>query len=55
VGKGGVVRDEVARTDALQKVKRAAEALGLVVLGVTDSPILGPAGNREALLAARKA
>jgi 23S rRNA (cytidine1920-2'-O)/16S rRNA (cytidine1409-2'-O)-methyltransferase len=54
VGKGGVVRDEAARAEAVQRVARATEALGLVLLGVTDSPLLGPAGNREALLAARK-
>ncbi len=53
VAKGGVVRDEAARAAAVARVQQAAEALGLVVLGVTDSPILGPAGNREALLAAR--
>jgi 23S rRNA (cytidine1920-2'-O)/16S rRNA (cytidine1409-2'-O)-methyltransferase len=55
VGKGGVVRDEAARAAAVEKVARAATELGLLVLGVTDSPLLGPAGNREALLAARKA
>jgi 23S rRNA (cytidine1920-2'-O)/16S rRNA (cytidine1409-2'-O)-methyltransferase len=54
VGKGGVVRDEAARAEAVQRVARAAEALGLLLLGVTDSPLLGPAGNREALLGARK-
>ena len=54
VGKGGVVRDERARTEAVERVQKVAEALGLQLLGVTDSPILGPAGNREALLAARK-
>ena len=54
VGKGGVVRDEAARAEAVQRVARAVEALGLLLLGVTDSPLLGPAGNREALLAARK-
>ncbi len=54
VGKGGVVRDEAARAEAMQRVARAVEALGLLLLGVTDSPLLGPAGNREALLAARK-
>jgi 23S rRNA (cytidine1920-2'-O)/16S rRNA (cytidine1409-2'-O)-methyltransferase len=54
VGKGGVVRDEGARAEAVQRVARAVEGLGLVLLGVTDSPLLGPAGNREALLAARK-
>jgi 23S rRNA (cytidine1920-2'-O)/16S rRNA (cytidine1409-2'-O)-methyltransferase len=54
VGKGGVVRDEAARSEAVHRVERAARDLGLLLLGVTDSPILGPAGNREALLAARK-
>ncbi|MGO8971674.1 MAG: TlyA family RNA methyltransferase [Myxococcaceae bacterium] len=54
VGKGGVVRDEGARTAAVKRVEAAAAALGLLLLGVTDSPILGPAGNREALLAAQK-
>jgi 23S rRNA (cytidine1920-2'-O)/16S rRNA (cytidine1409-2'-O)-methyltransferase len=54
VGKGGVVRDEVARTAAVARVVKVAEALGLRVLGVTASPLLGPAGNHEALLAAEK-
>jgi len=54
VGKGGVVRDEAARAAAIARVRAEVERLGLDVLGLTDSPILGPAGNREALLAARK-
>jgi 23S rRNA (cytidine1920-2'-O)/16S rRNA (cytidine1409-2'-O)-methyltransferase len=54
VGKGGVVREETARAAALAAVTKTALELGLDVQGVTDSPILGPAGNREALLAARK-
>jgi 23S rRNA (cytidine1920-2'-O)/16S rRNA (cytidine1409-2'-O)-methyltransferase len=54
VGKGGVVRDEVVRAQAIARVVSEVAALGLEVVGVTDSPILGPAGNREALLAARK-
>ena len=54
VGKGGVVRDEAARRDAVARIGRTAESLGLGILGVTDSPLLGPAGNREALLAALK-
>jgi 23S rRNA (cytidine1920-2'-O)/16S rRNA (cytidine1409-2'-O)-methyltransferase len=49
------VRDEAARTSAIERVVRFAKEQGLSVLGVTDSPIAGPAGNREALLAARKA
>jgi 23S rRNA (cytidine1920-2'-O)/16S rRNA (cytidine1409-2'-O)-methyltransferase len=54
VGKGGVVRDEAVRAAAVARVQGQVEALGLRVLGLTDSPILGPAGNREALLAALK-
>jgi 23S rRNA (cytidine1920-2'-O)/16S rRNA (cytidine1409-2'-O)-methyltransferase len=54
VGKGGVVRDEALRAEAVARVLAQARELGLQLLGVTDSPILGPAGNREALLAARK-
>lgn len=54
VGKGGVVRDEEARAGAIDAVRRFVEEAGLAVLGVTDSPIPGPAGNLEALLVARK-
>lgn len=54
VGKGGVVRDEEARGAAIARVVQAAQSLGLQLLGVLDSPILGPAGNREALLAGRR-
>ncbi len=54
VGKGGVVRDEGRRRAALESVAAAAAALGLEVLGHAESPIEGPAGNREWLLALRK-
>lgn len=54
VGKGGVVRDEAVH----ERVCRAAEqwiaSLGWEVLGLTPSPIKGPEGNVEFLLAARK-
>ncbi|HEY6002267.1 MAG TPA: TlyA family RNA methyltransferase [Anaeromyxobacter sp.] len=53
VGKGGVVRDEVKRRAALETVKAAARGLGFEVLGEAESPIEGPAGNREWLLALR--
>ncbi len=52
--KGGVVRDQIARQGAIEKIRRLVHAEGLTVLGVLDSPVLGPAGNVEALLAARK-
>ncbi|MBI5522665.1 MAG: TlyA family RNA methyltransferase [Desulfarculus sp.] len=54
VGAGGVVRDESARQQAVDKVAACLAGLGLTVLGQCISPILGPAGNAEFfLLAAR--
>lgn len=53
VGKGGVVRDEAKRLAALQGVEAAAREMGFLVLGHAESPIAGPAGNREWLLALR--
>ncbi len=53
VGKGGVVRDEARRAAAVEKVSACARSLGCEVLGVTPSPITGPAGNVEYLLALR--
>jgi 23S rRNA (cytidine1920-2'-O)/16S rRNA (cytidine1409-2'-O)-methyltransferase len=53
VGKGGVVRDDASRRAALAAVAEAARALGFEVLGHAESPIEGPAGNRELLLGLR--
>jgi 23S rRNA (cytidine1920-2'-O)/16S rRNA (cytidine1409-2'-O)-methyltransferase len=53
VGKGGVVRDEAKRVAALEGIAAAARELGFEVLGHSESPIEGPAGNREWLLALR--
>ena len=53
VGKGGVVRDAVARQQAIDGIRAFVEGRGLEILGVMDSPIAGPAGNVEALLVAR--
>ncbi len=50
VGKGGIVRDEGARADAVAGVAEAARTLGLSVLGQTQSPITGQKGNVEFLL-----
>ena len=47
VGKGGVVRDELARAEAIAAVAADAEALGLRLRGQADSVLPGPAGNRE--------
>ena len=53
VGKGGVVRDDAKRRAALDAVAAAARDLGFEVLGEAESPIEGPAGNREWLLGLR--
>jgi 23S rRNA (cytidine1920-2'-O)/16S rRNA (cytidine1409-2'-O)-methyltransferase len=47
VGKGGVVREAVARRGALVEVGRAALELGATVLGYASSGLPGPKGNRE--------
>ena len=47
VGSGGVVREAADRADAVRRVTGAASELGLGVLGVTASPLPGPAGNVE--------
>lgn len=53
VGRGGVVRDPVAREQAVDKVAACLSGLGLDLLGRYESPIKGPAGNREYFLLAR--
>jgi 23S rRNA (cytidine1920-2'-O)/16S rRNA (cytidine1409-2'-O)-methyltransferase len=52
VGKGGIVRDEVAQRASVEKVKKAALELGCTDVDVIDSPILGAEGNKEFLLRA---
>ncbi len=50
VGKGGIVRDEADRRQAVAEVAEAARALGFAVVGETTSPITGGKGNVEFLL-----
>lgn len=50
VGKGGVVRDSEKHRKVIASVHALAESLGLTVCGITESPILGPKGNREFLI-----
>lgn len=49
VGKGGVLRDEALRCEVVQEVASALAGLGLLPLGLFDSPVAGMEGNREAL------
>ena len=51
----GVVKDEAARQYAIDKVLTMARELpGVEILGVTESPIHGPKGNVEYLLALKR-
>jgi 23S rRNA (cytidine1920-2'-O)/16S rRNA (cytidine1409-2'-O)-methyltransferase len=50
VGKGGVVRSDEARIEAIEAAARAAQELGFSVQGACSSGLPGPAGNREAFL-----
>ena len=50
VGKGGIVKDEAAQQDAVQKVRQKVEELGGKNIELMESPILGMEGNREFLL-----
>ena len=54
VGKGGVVRDPAVHERVCTEAKDWIETLGWTVLGVTPSPIMGPEGNVEFLMGARK-
>jgi len=55
VGRGGVVRDPVARRSAVDKVRCWAAEHGFVAGDDVESPITGPAGNVEYLLLLRTA
>jgi 23S rRNA (cytidine1920-2'-O)/16S rRNA (cytidine1409-2'-O)-methyltransferase len=50
VGKGGVVRSADEHARVIDEIKGAARQFGFAVLGVTDSPLLGPKGNKEFLM-----
>jgi 23S rRNA (cytidine1920-2'-O)/16S rRNA (cytidine1409-2'-O)-methyltransferase len=49
VGKGGIVRDDNLRGQALAEVVEFAASIGLILAGTIESPIPGAAGNREFL------
>lgn len=54
VGKGGVVKDEAARAEAVAGVRAFLEAAGWSVEATAPSPIAGGDGNREVLLWAKR-
>ncbi len=54
VGKGGVVRDPAIHARVCAEVGDWLTARGWAVLGITESPITGPEGNVEFLIAATR-
>lgn len=49
VGKGGIVSSENDRLEAVERIKRFGESLGLIWQGLIESPITGTEGNVEFL------
>ena len=54
VGKGGVVRDPALHERVCEEVRGWLEGAGWTVDGIVESPITGPEGNVEFLIAARR-
>lgn len=55
IGKGGIVKDETARSQSIETVSAAVAAMpGWTITGCVESPIAGGSGNVEFLLGARK-
>ena len=54
VGKGGVVRDPDVHLRICSEVKSWLTGLGWIVEGLVESPITGPEGNIEFLIAAHR-
>jgi 23S rRNA (cytidine1920-2'-O)/16S rRNA (cytidine1409-2'-O)-methyltransferase len=55
VGKRGVVRDPAVHREVCERAAAwVAAQPGWMVIGIVESPILGPEGNREFLLYARR-
>lgn len=54
VGKGGVVRDGFLHQKVIKRISEHGRGLGLKVLGVSESPLLGPKGNKEFFIYLKK-
>jgi 23S rRNA (cytidine1920-2'-O)/16S rRNA (cytidine1409-2'-O)-methyltransferase len=54
VGKGGVVRDPALHARVCEEVRGLLIGLGWDIQGIATSPITGPQGNVEFLMAARR-
>ena len=54
VGKGGVVRDPALHHEVCGRIAAWLSHQNWMVIGLTESPVLGPEGNKEFLIAAQK-
>ena len=50
VGKGGVVRAPEEHARVIGEIQDSAAAIGYEAAGITESPLLGPKGNKEFLI-----
>jgi 23S rRNA (cytidine1920-2'-O)/16S rRNA (cytidine1409-2'-O)-methyltransferase len=50
VGKGGVVRAPEEHARVIGEIQDSAAAIGYETVGITESPLLGPKGNKEFLI-----
>ena len=55
ISKGGVVRDPEVHARVCENARLWLESRGWMVAGLVESPITGPEGNREFLIAAQRA
>jgi 23S rRNA (cytidine1920-2'-O)/16S rRNA (cytidine1409-2'-O)-methyltransferase len=54
VGKNGVVENTAVRDRIVEDIRRFCESRNLNVAGTCESPLLGPAGNKEFFILAEK-
>jgi len=54
VGKGGVVKDAALHQKVIDRISQFSRELGFSVLGVVESPLMGPKGNKEFFIYLRK-
>ena len=54
VGKGGVVREPALHQKVIDRMTQYSREIGLDVLGVVESPLLGPKGNKEFFIHLKK-
>ncbi len=54
VGKGGVVKDAALHQKVIERISNFCQSLNLEVLGVTESSLLGPKGNKEFFIYLRR-